>query len=260
MVLQLQRAAPATVRIVGSVVGPDGKPIANASVSAFRPDVRQSSGVNATDNDGRFELGPMAPGTWVLNVHKPGHPDFTSERQLAANAMWDLGTITFVVGGTARVQVIGTKLEGAYVVVTNTTRSRSWATTDADGGYRTNPLAPGDYLLLVSGKGVAAQATPFTIRTAEETTVAVQMQAGVAQRFQCDVPAGTKAEGASLLVRRGEAFVGRVWAPIPPGDGAVEISLLPGEYTVSGEAGALRGSATFSVGVVSGAPVTVTLR
>ncbi|MFY9341100.1 MAG: sigma-70 family RNA polymerase sigma factor [Planctomycetota bacterium] len=259
--LQLQRAVPRTVRIVGRVVRPDGRPAANASVTARRREPRSSSGLDATDNDGRFELGPVAPGAWSVNVTSPDHPVFVSNpRELAADATWDLGTITLVIGGTARVRLVGPAIDGTMLSASDAARTYGWA-VDADGdSYRTSALAPGDYVLLVSGRATAATAVPFTIRASEETTMDVQPQLGVVQRFVCDLPAGANAEGVALLVFRGDAFVGRTWAN--PNDGEIrgELSFAAGDYTVRAEAGALRGSATFTVGAVSGPPVRLALR
>src|SRR5262249_58383939 len=127
--------------------------------------------------------------------------------------------------------------------------------------YRTSALAGGDYHLLVWGKGVAAQAVPFTIRAGEEVVVDLQPQAGVSQRFVCEPPAGAKAGGVVLRLMRGGVYMGTAWTSgsadgLPTG----ETWLLPGDYAVNAEAGDLRGSATFTVGAVAGEPVRIALR
>ncbi len=262
LLLRLQREAPSTVRITARVVGPDGKPVANASVSASRQDFRGSSGLEATDNDGRFELGPMAPGVWRVAVQCREHPDFESEpRELAADATWDLGTITLVHGGTAQLRLVGPTPAGARFYVSNTAGRRSGAMTDEAGGHLTSSLAPGDYLVIVAGKEIAAQTVPFTIRAGVQANVDVSVQPGTAQRLRCELPAGTSVEGVSLRVLRGAVFVGRAFASVRESEPfTAEVWLAAGDYTVLAEAGALRGSAAFTVGAANGQPVLVSLR
>src|SRR5262249_59728553 len=111
--------------------------------------------LQATDNNGRFEIGPVPPGTWRVTVRIRDYPDFTSEpRELGANANWDLGTITLARGGTARVHLLGPALEGLYLHVNNAARTGSWAVADETGGYPTSALAGGAYHPLVGGAGV----------------------------------------------------------------------------------------------------------
>jgi len=199
LLLQLQRMAPATVRITARVVDPDGRAVANASVSAHRQDKRDTSELLVTDNDGRFELGPLVPGTWRLNVRIDTYPEFSSEpRQLAADTTWDLGTIALMRGGTARLRLLGDMIDGTTFYVVDRGNTRTWTAGEEGGSYRTRSLAPGDYLVLVQGKATAAAAVPFAVRAGEEALVEVRLQPGVEQRFLCELPAGSSAEGASL--------------------------------------------------------------
>src|SRR5262249_50730053 len=158
------------------------------SVSAFR--VEGNQGITSTGNEGRFELGPYPPGTWSLYVRHPEHPDYRSEkRELGPNATWDLGTITLPQGGRAVLQVLGSTLPTARFLAVEEDQSGSPGTFgDNAGQLRSNVLAAGRYHVAVSGQGVAAQAVPFTIRAGEETKVEVQLQAGTAQRCECELP------------------------------------------------------------------------
>lgn len=260
--LQLQRLPESSVRITGTVVGPDGRPVANASVGARRTEGRGGQGLRSTDDGGRFELGPYPPGTWSVWVRSPGHPAFrTEERALGADATWDLGTITLVRGGTAVLRQLGPAVDGVRFHATAVDRSGHSTFGDDGGRLRSSVLAAGDYHLMVSGAGVAAQAVPFTIRPGEETTVDVQVEEGTVQRCECELPAGAEVPGATLRFSRGGAFCGQAWAPVRTGQPpAAEVCLAPGFYTVTAEAGDLRGTATFTVGAGAGPPVRVALR
>jgi len=259
--LRLQRAAAPTVRILGTVVGPDGRPVANAQVHGANRDESASTGIHATDNAGRFALGPVPPDTWRVRITSPEHPEFTSEeRQLGPQALWDLGTITLARGGRARVRLVGQPRDGAaFCVVDAATRKRFWGVSNATGDRRTSELAAGDYLLRVTGKGIAEQALPFSIRAGEEVVVDVELRQGIAQRIACDVPAGTVVDDAVLVwIQRGDAPVARAAVSYKRGEPA-EVWLAPGDYTAVAELGTLRGSAAFTVGTVGG-EVRITLR
>lgn len=67
-------AAAAATGVRGRVTGPDGAPLANATVSRFPADssrpVTQEAGV--TDGDGRY-LWALPAGVWDVEVSMPGH-------------------------------------------------------------------------------------------------------------------------------------------------------------------------------------------
>jgi RNA polymerase sigma-70 factor (ECF subfamily) len=258
--LRVRRAPPRSVRITGTVVAPDGTPVANAMVDARTPG--DSTGIEATGNDGRFELGPLAPGAWRVHVRSTGHPEFTSEaRELAADAAWDLGRIQLGIGGTAIVEVAG-DAAGVRFQAVDAAETRTWSVDDIDGTLRTGVLAAGDYRLLVSGGNAAAQAVPFAIRAGAETRVPVRLQAGVRQRFEIAGTAGLESQPiVRLRVLQGSDFVGRAWASVRRGEPCVAgLLLLPGSYTVTAAAGALHGRAEVTVGEAEGAPLRIELR
>jgi hypothetical protein len=261
VVFHLQRAQPRNVRINGTVLDPDGKPVTNARVSAHQEGGRDSTGVVATDDTGRFELASLGPGAWRVFVRSKGHPYYLSEvRELAAGATWAMGTLTLSVGGTASFHRRG-DAAGASYYVHNVAGMGIGSVGEADGQLRSGVLAPGDYLLVVSGTGVTAQAVPFSIRAGEESQVEVLLASGVLQRFEVALPAGgTNAAGVTLRITHAGGFVGNAWARVQAGQPAsAEMQLLPGDYELSAEAGELRGSAKFTVGATAGGTVRVEL-
>ncbi|HEX5052754.1 MAG TPA: sigma-70 family RNA polymerase sigma factor [Planctomycetota bacterium] len=263
LVLHVRRAEPPSARIAGTVVDPDGRPAANVSVGAQCAGRNDRAGFAATDNDGRFELGPVAPGTWSVYVRTPDYVPFTSERrELAADATWDLGTITLARGGTGQVHLVGEPIAGATYYVVDTGAARTWTVGEVGGEARTSALAPGDYLLLVSGEGIAGQAVPFTIRAGEVTTIDVRLARGVEQRVVIEGgDGGVVTGGAMLRVFRGDQLVARAWAE-RRGDGPATgtVCLAPGDYRLTATAGERRGEATFGVGAEPGAEVHVAVR
>lgn len=259
--LRLQRMQPATVRITGRVVDPEGRPVANAGAHAFCQSVRSGANHDFTDNDGRFELGPLSPGDWALRVSAAGHPDFRSDtRSLAANFAWDLGTITLQRGGTARLRLVGEAIDDTRFFVVDAARTQTFGVVTTGDGKHTEQLAAGDYFLLIQGPTVAATAPPFTIRVGEEVVVDAPIERAHPQTFRCEIPAGAAVDSVAVLVFRGDTFVGRIWVDGKSAEPSGTIGLSPGAYRAVAAVGALRGSATFVVGSTSGPPVLVALR
>lgn len=259
--IQLKRKAASTVRIVGTVIAPDGKPLNNTSAYGIRKG-GGSEGIKATDDNGHFDLGPYPPGEWTVYVRSPEYPTYISEtRELVANETWDLGTITLLQGGTAIVRRLDDSEVMARFIGTDVEMKRSVGFTTVDGQKRSSATAPGDYLLLTSGTGVAASATPYTVRAGEETVIDVHVRQGTKQLLKVTRADGAKVKAFSVHVRQGKKLVARVWAPAKPDGSAVgETWLLPGEYTLTGTNGELTGSITFSVGAAVGPVASITLR
>ena len=97
----------------------------------------------ATNDAGRFEIGPLTPGDWKIYVRSQVHPEFHSEvRQLVADEVWELGTIRLVPGGHAVVQQHG-EVADAWIYVFDPANRRSFPVDEVGGELRSSPLAPG---------------------------------------------------------------------------------------------------------------------
>jgi len=261
--LRLRRPVPETVKIRGLIVDPDGKPLPNAMVSARRPDSRSSGEIRATGADGRFELGPLLPGTWTVTARTTLFPIYQSEpRELAMDEDWDLGQIRLIEGGTAFVKVEGNSDDAEFRIL-DAAMMISTELKQGDGGLVSGPLPPGDHRLIVSGKAVAAQSLPFVVRAGEQTSLNVKLEPGVRQRFE--VVAATSAastDGLVVRVHRGSEQIARSWIAASEGRvGTGEMSLLPGDYRATVvEQGRELASATFTVGATEAAPIRLELR
>ena len=261
LLLHATSELPRTVRIKGTVLGPDGTPVANATVGGWREGTRDRPGLRATDNEGAFEIGPLVPGNWTIYVRSNAHPKFQSEsRVLVANGVWDLGTIRLGLGGAAVVSARGNTKASYYV--SDTTFTRSFSVATVEDKKRSEMLAPGRYLLVVRGTGIAAHCVPFEIRAGRDTTVEVDPAPGITQEFVFTLPAGLTGErGVRLLVTHGKEFVGRGYARIRRNQPATTKLWLPkGQLTVKATAGSASGTATFTVGEQQAGPVRIELR
>ncbi|MEM7201352.1 MAG: sigma-70 family RNA polymerase sigma factor [Planctomycetota bacterium] len=259
--LRVQRVGPPTSRIVGVVVGPDRRPIAGARVSARRADVSFYVSEDArTDPSGRFDIGPLAAGSWELIVRAERWPGLEVPAQtIAAETTWDAGLVELTLGGSARIRVVG-DLKPRLMVFDTRSNGRWMLRGDRDP-VTTPALTPGVYRLLVWGGGAAAAARPLEIRAGEVTDIEMPTSQGVSQRFEFAVPPGAVARGATLYVHQNGERLVEEWVPAKVGEPwEAELSFAPGAYEITASARQLRARYTLTVGSLAAAPVHLQLR
>lgn len=271
--LQLPAAPVAvvpSVRIRGRVLGPDGRPVAAATVGASGPK-GERGGMQATGADGSFELGPMVPGNWRVGVSPAQFPGYSGEsRELVANEVWDVGEIRLVEGGTARIEVSGAPADAK--VQFEVANEKGWVFAVqwiSDRQLRTSLLEPGDYEVRLRADGCALQTFAFAVHAKTETVVEARLQPGVRQRLQF-----VRADGVQIsrslahTLRRGEKVLFErhtvYWdrPAVYDADGAMtaELRLLPGQYRLEVTEGGAAAAVGFEVGESEGPPVRLMLR
>jgi hypothetical protein len=172
---------PATVRIRlplgGGIEGAlldaaSGAPIASVSITASGPNNGLAEA--ATDQAGRWKLGPLRPGRWRLQIKQPGYlaqareldvpvahaPGATSVRdvrlELARGAL---------LGGTVR-DARGQRTAAAHVVISAAGLTCE-ADTDGQGEFRIHDCPTGELEVSATKLG-AAGATRVTVRPGDE--------------------------------------------------------------------------------------------
>jgi len=263
--LRVTRSTGATVKIRGSVVDHAGKPLADVSVRASNGHVVPGpTRFEMTGADGRFELGPLVPGTWSVWVRSPLYPPFqTAPRDLAANAVWDLEPVQLVAGGTVRVRVDGDLAAVRFVVVDGADNVVSSFSDSGPTPLVSSPLLPGAYRLCVSSETVTADAVPFTAGSGKEAAVSLQLQTGVRQRIEVAADAlAALPDRVTLRVHRGTTLVTvTTYTFRQTRRPAKELCLLPGDYRIAVFDGDRELVATkISVASSGSAPVQLELR
>jgi RNA polymerase sigma-70 factor (ECF subfamily) len=208
--LVVRRAPPATARILGTVLCPEGRPVANALVMANRAGDSFGGPSESTSEDGRFAIGPVVPGTWRLNVRSAAWPTFVGAPfELAPDATRDTGTIKLVAGGRANFTIDGDRAGASFRILDASEQICSAIAPLEDApSTRSEPLAPGEYHLQVRGEPIAAHTVPFTIRAGSETAVRVRLERGVRQAFELVLPQGiTAKEGVRWRVMQADRLV-----------------------------------------------------
>jgi 5-hydroxyisourate hydrolase-like protein (transthyretin family) len=157
-------------RIAGRVVDAAGAPVPRMTVVALsdpRGDQYANATTNATDADGRFEIGGLDPGEHVLVLDTIWSPALTLPR----GGRIDLGTLALP-RGTRIVSISGRvrRADGRPVIATSVSVfesvGTSWrrlhaAVTDSAGRFQRNVVAGRRYMLLVEIMPASATVPPF---------------------------------------------------------------------------------------------------
>jgi protocatechuate 3,4-dioxygenase beta subunit len=144
--------------IKGVVVDESGKPIANAGVRTFAPNVMTSPSTTLTDSEGRFHLGGLSPGKTQIIVQPPGRPTVTDqvmakrgepvERKITAGTGFYLtGKVVTPDGKPVNEVTVGwlQKLEANGAPSADRLPTNRFARTKEDGSFRVGPVAKGKY-------------------------------------------------------------------------------------------------------------------
>ena len=245
----------------GRLLRPDGSPATGESVGAIRcrPQLHEDVKVNP---DGTFAV-EVPSGEWHIAVDVRNHPQlYEGPRALRSGETWDLGTLQLAVGGTLVVRDRG-EGEVGYVIYDSHERLLGALQTQIQP-LRSHLLGPGEYVLQVRGEGVAAQALPFAIRSAQETELEIQRAAGVRQRLEFLSVTGTEVRrGVEFEIRRDSKLLSVFWQSAEgPKDGppATDIWLAPGSYSLATRNREPTSTASFTVGAAEGPPVRIVLR
>jgi len=164
---------PAADAIAGRVLGDDGNPLVNASVSAIDPEARGPNRINRstkTDDEGYFRLTKLPPGEYQISATAEGYLHEyvrASERPNDYNFRPGASvTITLKKGGVITGRVTDPEDRAVVAVAVSLEYVRdeldrqiaaAWVEkdelTDDRGMYRFFGLRPGSYLVRAGGRG-----------------------------------------------------------------------------------------------------------
>ncbi|HEX6811877.1 MAG TPA: sigma-70 family RNA polymerase sigma factor [Planctomycetota bacterium] len=262
--LQLKLAADrsARARITGRILGPGGVRATSAEIRASGKLRHQREDLDLKSEDGTFAI-EVTAGTWEVRVQSPDHATvFAGKRELQAAAAWDLGTIELTVGGTLVVRDGGR--QGLEYLVLDAHEEFRCGIYNPGTPRRSELLGPGDYLLLVRGKGIADHVLPFTIRSGQETEIELHPVAGVRQRFEIVPAPGTQLPpSVSFAVRRDGKLIGYCSQERETQHAdtrRAEVWLEPGDYVLTCTTEGREGTAAVTIGRDEGPPIRITIR
>lgn len=226
----------ATLR--GRVVGPDGRPAANAMLDLFDRELGTDGRV-ALDDDGGFDL-RMRGTTLELAIEAEGLPlTGLGRHTLAPGDTLDLGTLALPAPCFAEVAL----QEAALPEDLRT----SWRTADGDelgpgrragSTLRSPPLAAGRYELLVQGTGLVSRSLQLEVRAGETLLLPLSLEQATVLSVELGFPPGDHRPGDYRAVALDSAGIER-WSRQgrfdPFGPLLLPVSLPEGTFTVEVE-------------------------
>ena len=159
--------------VSGVLVDASGKPVSGAVIEARRPDNRSRTS-KLTESDGRFKIGHLDAGTYILYVQPREHLDkVVKDVELKVGRTTDVGRVVLESGATVHgvvvdgngVPVAGAKVEfedAALPFRNNDYGQVQRPTTDAEGRFVLRGLSAGKAKLSASHPSYAA-ATPVEV-------------------------------------------------------------------------------------------------
>lgn len=187
LVLVLDAKHRPSASFVGRLVGPEGAPVTGSKVGLMKVGGNTIEHRPIPDADaGRFEVGAVPPGRYVLNLGAPGFCDlWLAERELHADERLDLGEIRLQRPATLVVRASradGGAVEPRDLRLRAAKGTEPIALVAADRELRASGLDPGDYVVEVVGEGLAQTVRKVTVTEGATATVDVPLETGVALR------------------------------------------------------------------------------
>jgi protocatechuate 3,4-dioxygenase beta subunit len=185
--------------ITGRVIGPDGQPVADTRVFAYRIGERLGRGHSAmADDDGNFKLIGLSPTAYVISARAPGYVFADLPIEDRVHRIGENVTIRMVKGGVITGRVTDETGEPLVGVTVETHRLRDLeskpalsggdlfdpgaAVTDDRGIYRVFGLRPGVYIVSTSGDAYYGQvrndAPTYYPSATRDTATEINLRAG----------------------------------------------------------------------------------
>ncbi len=234
--LTLAAGAPVTGRVVDAT---SGAPVADAVVSdESNPfgDAREAL-TATTDADGRFTLGPLAPGSHTLKAAAQGRMAATQPVQVSASGTPEV-TISLPAGATLTATLRGkdgSATAGEILIAPGTGGPGNVAQAVPSTGTLTFPLPEPGTMTVTARAGDAAQAKELTVEAGGVYTLDFDFSKLVTLKGRVFL---TNASGRIEVTLRGIAG-GSVPLRLSEGSGAFSEELAPGDYVVLAHVGEL---------------------
>ncbi|WWB87080.1 carboxypeptidase regulatory-like domain-containing protein [Priestia aryabhattai] len=228
---------PSPGTVTGTVTSTGGTPVASATINLI--DAFNTVVATATTNiQGQYTLSNVNPGQYSVTVSAPNFQSqllgitVTSNQTTTANftLIPSPGTVTGIVSNTN-----GTPIQGAIVEVLDTGNNViATVTTNAQGQYTANQLAPGTFQLRVKAQNFQTTLLGFTVQASQTTTqnVILQPSPGTLTGAVNDAQTGVSLSGVSVNVVNQGGITVATATTNAQGQYSVT-NLAPGSYTVT---------------------------
>ncbi|MFN0205678.1 MAG: hypothetical protein ACKVS6_05135 [Planctomycetota bacterium] len=242
IVITIKSGIPKLVRIIGAFADASGTLLSSGEVDVENLLTGFSNIKYVDPATGKFEAASLLPGEYVVSFRSPGIGIWSSKaRAIEPGGVWDLGIVKVQKPGSLTVVP---HLDGnvkipqfVFFILTPETLHKSTVRMK-DGIPQPEPLAPGDYELLVNSYSskIASKIYLFTIRSGEETVLDVDLRAGIARHLKFRMPEiatkGAEKRDSLLLIIRNSAGIMVYQRRHPLREGIFDafVALDAGEY------------------------------
>ena len=231
----------AWVHIAGTILDPDGAPVANVHIAPSKAGGHSSPAETADADTGAFRLGPYPPGRYALRLSCGGFVPITRTQDVAGDSTWELGELRFQRGGYVELapQLQDLQADDVYFTAIADADGSRESFAAQGGAPRAGPLAAGSYRLVAWGEQVGAVSQPFTVVADRTTTVDVPLTRGLRiPLLAVRAAAATGAPPASAIVEftvvdANGRELGRPSAYWQDGEATGTFGFLPGRYTIT---------------------------
>jgi len=251
--------------IVATVRAEDGAAVGGAELQVWHEEARLWRSFPAEGPEARIRVETVPPGHVDLELRHPEHPWLRlGRREVRAGETLDLGQLVFPAAGRLRARVTGLdepELERLRALLVDDTNHEGGVMTRTGAELRSGPLAPGRYVLQLSGDYLVMRQVELEIRPGVEELLDVALERGALREVVFPFPAGVPRPswiactllGGSGVVWNGNADCTRT----PP---SVRLSAPVGSYRlmVGGEGG-WKGEAEVEIERLDGADVPFVL-
>jgi RNA polymerase sigma-70 factor (ECF subfamily) len=279
LVLAVPDALLPSAFVVGSVLGPDGRPLPAARVQLVPPgQPGEAREFDLEPASARFRLGPLPPGPWEMEIRAEG---VATRRfgtlELGPGESRDLGAVRFTGAAfvAVRLRKEGGTVPGSVHLRFFTEEGLAESSNSApvvEGAVRFGPILPGTYDLSVQENAPRESYGRTTVTVAGEgdTRCDLQLLPGRRHFIHLGLPAGSEeaaqarvtvrdAAGAVVLedlaAASGQFDENRRWVRLP--GLSCMVTLAPGTYRVEAACpGGPKGSGTVVVPEAGGPGVT----
>ncbi len=219
---------------LSGIVLDNERPVAGVSVSAGGS--VNNSGYDSTDADGRFSIGNLAVGTYMVRASTGIATQYVEEVELSGDRDLRIEIATGALSGTVRSAVDGEPLSGVRLGLELLDRSddaeiprhglSNKLTTDSRGRFRATRIRPGKWRLVASRSGYAPGEASLSVTHGGTSEVEIQLTPTEGVTFDIALQSGAEVPSVqvSILDASGRHLSG---GSHPVVEGRARVSTVP---------------------------------
>ncbi|MGH7150660.1 MAG: carboxypeptidase-like regulatory domain-containing protein, partial [Planctomycetota bacterium] len=235
--LRLRDLSAATGTIVGRAVGPAGEPVSGTMVTGWHAEDEAHSwyGITPDAGSGAFEIARVPPGHLLVTVRSADWaPLSLGPKEVKAGERIDLGILRLGAPGFLHGSLLGAAdedLDRLSLRILDAEGEPAGSVRRIGRTYRSSPLGPGSYTLLVKGDAFETVREPFTLGTGEDRGLDARLSPAGLMRVLLVAEKDLSEAWTWCRVLDGSGATRWTWGGRVPREGReIRVSVAPGEY------------------------------